>query len=103
MLTAVVAMGVAIVALFPRSSRRPGRSTTTTSTVVSTLQPVLNALQHDVDGTVHAILLDSDGCGHANGQRAVVSFLADGSAPAAGVVVRRDARRRHAARAPHSS
>ncbi|HEY3834491.1 MAG TPA: hypothetical protein VGO03_19515 [Acidimicrobiia bacterium] len=81
MLTAVVALGVAMVALFlairPSS---PGHTTSTTATVVPTLQPVLHALQHDVNDTVHAVLLDADGCGHAAGQRAVVSFLADGSA-----------------------
>ncbi|HEY1740008.1 MAG TPA: hypothetical protein VGI86_14935 [Acidimicrobiia bacterium] len=82
MLTAVVAVGVALVALFLAIRPSPaGHTTATPATVAPALQPVLHALQHDVSDTVHAILLDTDGCGHAHGQRAVVSFLADGSAP----------------------
>ncbi len=82
MLTAVVGIGVAMVALFlaikPAS---PGRSAPQATTPAA-VQPVLGTLQRDVSRTVHAILLDTGGCGHKPQQRVVVSFLADGSAPA---------------------
>ena len=80
LLTAVVALGLALVVLFlvigPSSSRHA-----TKPAAPEAVQPVLRALQQDVGHTVHALVLDTDGCGHAHQQRAVVSFLSDGSAP----------------------
>ncbi len=81
MLGVVVALGVAIVAMFLAIKPDASHHATTKPTAPPAVEPVLGPLQHDVTHTVHALLLDHDGCAHAPRQRAVVSFLADGSAP----------------------
>src|SRR4051812_47832003 len=80
LLTGVVAALVLAVLVFaftrPSGTHRPPAAE-----VDAPVRPVLVALHRDVAATVHALVSDPEGCGHRKGQRAVVSFLADGSAP----------------------
>jgi hypothetical protein len=81
LLTGVAAIAVAVVLLVVATSSRPAHRKTPPPTATSPIEPVLRALDRDVADTVHALIRDTNGCGHAEHQRAVVSFLADGSAP----------------------
>jgi len=83
LLGSVVALELllALVLVVVAHQSSPARHPLTQPTVTPGLEPVLRTLNKDVAGTAHAIPYDTNGCGHGKGQRAVVSFVADGSAP----------------------
>jgi hypothetical protein len=83
LLVSVVALAVLLVVVLLGVAHRsaPTHHTVTQPTVTPGLEPVLRTLNDDLANTVHAIPYDTNGCGHGKGQRALVSFVADGSAP----------------------
>src|SRR3954452_14212727 len=83
LLAAIVAVALLLVTVLviAGTQRSSSHRRATPPTVTPGLQPVLRTLNQAVARTTHAIPYDTNGCGHAKGQRAVVSFLADGAAP----------------------